>query len=225
MKKILWIILGFSILASAYAGISLADMEVNSVSEENTILEPAMIRVPGKNYEIGKYEVTQKQWRDIMNNNPSMFQRCGDNCPVESVNWYEVKTFIDKLNQKTGKTYRLPSEDEWVFACFGGKQTKYCGSNNINEVGWYAKNSRGHTHPVGKKQPNGYGIYDMSGNVFEWLEDSYGTYLNARKWRGGSSNYEIEDMDLSINYNWGWGAEARDSGCGFRLARSLPINN
>lgn len=225
MKQIFWVILGGLIAVAAQAASSSTTINESSKSMAKSIQEPIMVRIPSKSYELGKYEVTQKQWRDIMGSNPSKFRNCGDDCPVENVKWNEVKTFISKLNKITGKTYRLPSEEEWVYACYGGRQTKYCGSNNINDVAWFEGNSSGHTHHVGKKQPNGYGLYDMSGNVFEWLEDSYGVDLNARKFRGGSWYYEIDDMNLSISYDWGWGESARDRGCGFRLARTLTTSN
>jgi len=138
---------------------------------------------------IGKYEVTQKQWKEIMGSNPSNFE--GDNLPVESFSWYDIQDFIKKLNKKTGKHYRLPTEAEWEYAARGGVQTihesfqtKYAGSNNIDNVAWYNKNSydKGKsssdygTHAVGTKQANELGIYDMSGNVWEWCNDWHGSY-------------------------------------------------
>lgn len=140
---------------------------------------------------IGKYEVTQKQWREIMGNNPSNFKNC-DNCPVEKVSWNDVQEFIKKLNQKTGKNYRLPTEAEWEYAAKGGNQSKgtiYSGSNNIDEVAWYRENSGSKTHPAGQKKPNELGIYDMSGNVYEWCNDWYGNYSagSQRNPQGSSS--------------------------------------
>ena len=129
-------------------------------------------RVTLSSYYIGKYEVTQAQWKAVMGNNSSKFS--GDNLPVENVNWYDVQEFIKKLNATTGKNYRLPTEAEWIFASRGGNQSKgykYSGSNNINEVAWYEKNSNKKSHTVGTRLPNELGIYDMSGNVSEWCSD------------------------------------------------------
>jgi len=113
-----------------------------------------------------------------MGDNPSYFKNCGDNCPVENVSWYEVQEFIERLNSKTGKKYRLPTEAEWEYAArSGGKREKYAGTNSDADLGsyaWYITNSGSKTHPVGQKQPNGLGLYDMSGNVWEWCSDWYG---------------------------------------------------
>ena len=126
-------------------------------------------------YYIGKYEVTQAQWTAIMGSNPSKWK--GDNLPVENVSWNDIQEFIAKLNAQTGKRFRLPTEAEWEYAARGGNQSKgykYSGSNNISEVAWYyTNNSNSKTHPVGQKAPNELGIYDMSGNVWEWCQDWY----------------------------------------------------
>jgi len=129
------------------------------------------------NFYIGKYEVTQKQWKAVMGNNPSLFK--GDDLPVENVSWHDVQEFLRKLNQITGKDYRLPTEAEWEYAARGGDKSlgyQYSGSNNINEVAWYDSNSNLKPHPVGQKAPNELSIYDMSGNVSEWCSDWYRPY-------------------------------------------------
>ncbi len=136
---------------------------------------------------IGKYEVTQEQWKTIMGSNPSDFSSCGDTCPVESVSWDDTQEFIQKLNSKTGKSYRIPTEAEWEYAArSGGKKEKYAGTSSDPDVGsyaWYGSNSDGEIHPVGRKKPNGLGIYDMSGNVYEWCHDWFGSdyYKNRPK--------------------------------------------
>jgi formylglycine-generating enzyme required for sulfatase activity len=129
-------------------------------------------------FNIGKYEVTQAQWKAVMGSNPSNFSGC-DNCPVESVSWNDVQDFFRKLNAQTGKNYRLPTEAEWEYSAKGGKQSRgytYSGSNDLGAVAWYTENSGSKTHAVGGKQANELGIYDMTGNVMEWCSDRYGIY-------------------------------------------------
>ena len=131
-------------------------------------------------YYMGKYEVTQALWQAVTEKNPSIFK--GDNLPVEQVSWKDCKKFISKLNRMTGRKFRLPSEAEWEYAARGGKKSKgyqYSGSSNISEVAWYTDNSGGKTHPVGTKQSNELGLYDMSGNVWEWCQDWYGSYVSS----------------------------------------------
>ena len=151
-------------------------------------------------YYIGKTEVTQALWKAVMGSNPSYFK--GDNLPVESVSWYDCQEFIHKLNSLTGQNFRLPTEAEWEFACRGGNNSRgymYSGSYNIKNVAWYDQNSGSKTHPVATKLPNELGIYDMSGNVWEWCSDWYGDYSygaqtnpkgpydgSSRVFRGGS---------------------------------------
>lgn len=128
-------------------------------------------------YYIGEVPVTQALWTTVMGKNPSAFK--GDNKPVEMVSWNICLEFIEKLNSLTGKCFRLPTEAEWEFAARGGNKSKhyqYSGSNNIDNVAWYDGNSGDTTHDVANKHPNELGIYDMSGNVWEWCSDFFGNY-------------------------------------------------
>ena len=130
-----------------------------------------------KSFHIGKYLVTQKLWKSIMGeiSNPSHFK--GDNRPVEQVSWNDTQEFIEKLNKMTNRPYRLLTEAEWEYAARGGiknRAYKYAGSNKLKDIGWYNKNSYGETKPVGLKYPNELGLYDMSGNLWEWCQDRYG---------------------------------------------------
>ena len=181
---------------------------------------------------IGKYEVTQGQWQRIMGNNPSYYKNCGDNCPVEQVSWNDIQQFIQRLNNQSGKQYRLPTEAEWEYAArSGGKSEKYAGGNDVDAVAWYDGNSGRETHPVGQKQPNGLGLYDMSGNVWEWCSDWYGEKYYGQSFRdnpdgpssgsyrvlrGGSWNDKPRDVRVAnrLGYNPGY----RDYYFGFRLA-------
>ncbi len=140
-----------------------------------------------KPFWIGKYEVTQKQYEVVMGKNPSIFK--GSNRPVEKVSWNDAMEFCRKLTEKehasgrllTGYRYTLPTEAQWEFAARGGENSKgykYSGSDNLDSVGWYDNNSRNKTHPVGQKAPNELGLYDMSGNVWEWCSDWYGDYTS-----------------------------------------------
>ena len=131
-------------------------------------------------YYIGKYEVTQALWKAVMGKKPSKFK--GDNLPVENVSWDDCQEFISQLNRITGKTFRLPTEAEWEYAARGGKKSRgyqYSGSNDISDVAWYDGNSGNKTHAVGSKQANELGIYDMSGNVWEWCQDWHGSYSSS----------------------------------------------
>jgi formylglycine-generating enzyme required for sulfatase activity len=131
-------------------------------------------------YSIGETEVTQALWQAVMGSNPSKFK--GDQRPVEKVSWDDCQTFIQKLNQLTGRKFRLPTEAEWEYAARGGNKSrgyKYSGSNTISAVAWYDDNSSSSTHDVKTKQANELGLYDMSGNVWEWCQDWYGSYSSG----------------------------------------------
>ena len=150
-------------------------------------------------FSIGQTEVTQELWQAVMGSNPSKFK--GSKHPVEQVSWDDCQTFIRKLNNLTGQNFRLPTEAEWEYAARGGRSggTKYAGSDNLDNVAWYDGNSGSSTHDVATKSPNSLGIYDMSGNVWEWCQDWYGKYSSSsqtnpqgpskgsnRVYRGGS---------------------------------------
>ena len=188
-------------------------------------------------YYIGKFEVTQKLWKAVMGSNPSYFK--GDDLPVERVSWNDCKEFIGRLNQLTGANFRLPTEAEWEYAARGGAKSrgyKYSGSNSIGDVAVYEVNSynKGSNHPdygthaVGTKSPNELGIYDMSGNVWEWCEDLYGDYSGGsqtnpkgpssgsyRVSRGGSWIYGAGRCRVSNRSNYS--PVSRGSDLGFRV--------
>jgi formylglycine-generating enzyme required for sulfatase activity len=186
-----------------------------------------------QDYYLGKYEVTQAQWQKVMDNNPSNFK--GSNLPVEKVSWNDVQKFIQALNRKTRGKYRLPTEAEWEYACRGGGKTKlYCGGNNINSVAWIYHNSGGETHPVGQKSPNSLGLYDMSGNVWEWVQDRYsktnyfkssptnnphGPATGSKRVRRGGSWFSSPRDSRSASRDSG-DTNDKGSGLGFRLARN-----
>ena len=163
-----------------------------SVKENSNSVNQLLHKVSVQSFYIGKYEVTQEEWYSIMGNNPSKYK--GDKRPVEQVGLNECEEFISRLNAVTGRNFRLPTEEEWEYAARGGKFTRqyeYAGSNNVNSVAWHGENSGsgvGHTHLVGKKNPNELGLYDMSGNVGELTQGLYISTLNGscHIYRGGS---------------------------------------
>ncbi len=181
---------------------------------------------------MGRYEVTQRQWETVMGSNPSGFKDCLD-CPVEQVSWNDVQGYLRKLNQQAGKSYRLPTEAEWEYACRGGVAGQiYCGGDSPDRLAWYTGNSGDKTHPVGQKAANGFGLYDMSGNVLEWTcsvydedyggaekectKNSAGGFLSVR---GGSWNINLGRLRSA---NRGGNIPThRNLVQGFRLARSL----
>jgi formylglycine-generating enzyme required for sulfatase activity len=153
----------------------------DSDAEASDMEKPAHRVTISQPFYLGKYLVTQGQWEAVMGkeNNPSQFK--GDaNRPVEHVSWEDVQQFIDMLNTREGGTqYRLPTEAEWEYACRAGSQTAYSFGDDprqLDTYGWYQGNSERHTHPVRQKRPNAWGLYDMHGNVYEWVQDWYGGY-------------------------------------------------
>ena len=173
--------------------------------------EKPVHRVTLSSYSIGKYEVTQELWEAVMGSNPSYFK--GSKRPVEQVSWKDCKKFIRKLNKLTGASFRLPTEAEWEFAARGGNSSrgyKYSGSNTLDEVARYKDNSGSETHDVGTRSPNELGLYDMSGNVYEWCNDCYGSYSSSsqtdpkgassgsrRVYRGGSWSFDASYCRVS----------------------------
>jgi len=131
-----------------------------------------MVKITNAFY-MGIYQVTQAQWSEVMPNNPSEFK--GDVRPVERVSWHDVQAFIQKLNtQEATDTYRLPTEAEWEYAARAASKSAYCfggDTASLSQYAWYDKNSGGETHPVGQLKPNAWGLYDMHGNVHEWVQD------------------------------------------------------
>lgn len=190
-------------------------------------------RVSLSSFYIGKYEVTQSLWKAVMGSNPSNWK--GDNLPVENVTWNDCQTFLRKLNaMTTGKNFRLPTEAEWEFAARGGNRSRgyqYSGSNVLSDVAWYVDNSGMKTHNVGTKAPNELGIYDMSGNVWEWCQDWRGYYygysqtnptgprsgsyrvIRGGGWSGGARFCCVANRDMNT-------PDCRIINLGFRLALS-----
>lgn len=179
-------------------------------------------------------EVTQKQWEEVMGNNPSHFSECGDGCPVEQVSWNDAHNFIKNINEREGgEKYRLPTEAEWEYACRAGSTTKYSYGDSENELinyAWYVSNSEDETHSVGEKKPNAWGLYDMNGNVWEWCNGLYEKYTsvssnnpvgsaggNARITRGGS--WTSYPQYLRSSYRSSAAPAFRFYNIGFRLVR------
>ena len=195
----------------------------------------ATVTVNIRSFAIGKTEVTQRQWKAIMGDNPSRFVACGLDCPVENVSWKDIAQFIRKLNQKTGQNYRLPSEAEWEYAARGGGASDALFADNaaaLEDQAWYIANSRKAPRPVAGKKPNAFGLHDLYGNVWEWVEDCFhasyaGLPLDGSAWttactspqrvlRGGSWSDEASSLRNRGRY----APEVRNLITGFRLART-----
>ncbi len=192
-----------------------------TVTVDGVAIEMILVKgYQGGDFYIGKYPVTQIQWRAVMGNNPSKFK--GEDNPVEQVSWNDCQNFIKGLNQKTGRKFRMPKEAEWEYAARGGNKTHnytYSGSNSLDEVGWYESNSGKTTHPVGKKKPNELGIYDMSGNVWEWCEDLGLPPLPNRVHRGGS--WDFFDSGCAVAGRCIDSPDYKGKGFGLRLAMDV----
>jgi formylglycine-generating enzyme required for sulfatase activity len=187
-----------------------------------------------RDFEIGKYEVTQAQWESVMGGNPSHFR--GALRPVEQVSWVDVQTFLQIMNMRgDGYTYRLPTEAEWEYSARADTTADYGGTGVLDEMGWYSENSGQETHPVGQKEPNAWGLYDMHGNVWEWVHDWYGVQYYAespatdpvgpgagiaRVCRGGGWSYSAARSKSASRAHPT--PSARDSFIGFRLVRGRP---
>jgi formylglycine-generating enzyme required for sulfatase activity len=159
-----------------------------------------------RGFYMGRYEVTQAQWQKVMGNNPSKFSDCGENCPVEQVSWDDAQDFIKKLNAANdGYQYRLPSEAEWEYACRAGTTGDYAG--DLNSMAWYTTNADYKTHPVGQKQANAWGLYDMHGNVSEWVMDYQHNNYNGAPTDGSAWSKDISDDRMERGGSWTFDAK------------------
>lgn len=199
---------------------------------DGEVFEQPIHKVCVKGFWVGRYEVTQKQYQQIMGENRSLFQ--GISNPVDRVNWHDATDFGKKMSSSTSMKIRLPSEAEWEYACrAGGMHDKYCGGDTPDKLGWFSDNSGMATHPVGQLAANSWGLYDMSGNVWEWTQDCYnkhsykGAPSDGRAWvssecvmrvgRGGAWN-NTPDV-LRASHRKFDDASGRDSINGFRVVR------
>ena len=180
----------------------------------NNLIRPKtmeFIKIPGKNFEMQKTQVTQAQWQQVMGENPSKFK--GYNLPVEQISWNDCVEFIRKLNDKNdGHVYRFPKESEWEFCA------KFCDNQSLERIAWFSKNSDNSTQGVALKEANELGLYDMLGNVWEWCQDLYDEKGSYRVVRGGSWYYGAQGLRSA--YRDGGSPGGRGSSVGFRLVRT-----
>ena len=216
-----------------FVSIPAGEFRMGSTSSEAAPWERPVTQVRiSRDFDLGKYEVTQGQWEAVMGSNPSFFDACGLDCPVEKVSWEDAQEFIRRLNAMDGAgTYRLPTEAEWEYAARAGTTGDRYG--NLDAIAWYGGNSGRRTHPVGQKAPNAWGLHDMLGNVSEWVGDWYGDYPGGtvtdprgpgsgfyRVERGGVWYFNASDCRSSIRYFDIPGD--RGNYRGFRLLRTVP---
>jgi formylglycine-generating enzyme required for sulfatase activity len=233
-----------NLIGMAFVSISRGKFIMGSPSSEpgRTIFEVQNEVFIDKSFYIQKTEVTQRQWEEVMGDNPSYFSECGEDCPVENVSWVDAQNFIKKLSQMdSSNIYRLPTESEWEFACRSGNSVAFsngdvvqfeCNKDNIlNEVAWYHCNSQGKTHPVGQKASNNWGVYDMHGNVYEWCHDVYVTdYTKVENGKineidpiadrvGRSCSYDDSAVSCRSAARANFNPNIRSNTIGFRLVR------
>ena len=171
-----------------------------------------------KGFWIGKYEVTQEQWKSVMRSNPSRFK--GEGFPVENVSWHDCALFVKKVNAKLGGVARLPTEAEWEYACRAGATGPVSGGDKLLEVAWYDMNSDNQTHHVGSREANGWGIYDMQGNVLEWCAD----------WYSVSQSQNVDPKgppagSFKVLRGGCWFFYERDCRCAYRIKREPNLRN
>ncbi len=175
-------------LGMAFVRIPAGTFQMGSSTGDDDERPVHAVRI-SKAFELGTYEVTQAQWQQVMGSNPSRFK--GDNLPVESVSWDDVQQFITRLNaREPGAGYRLPTEAEWEYAARAGSSAAYSFGDNVQQLGiyaWYGENAGGTTHPVGQKQPNAWGLYDLHGNVWEWVQDIYDSAAYKQRAAAGAA--------------------------------------
>ncbi len=224
---------------SAMVRIPAGSIQIGSSQDADNLVRMVTVQA----FELGKYHVTRGEFAKFVSEtgydagnscyvwtgkweersgsnwrNPGFSQ--DDSHPVTCVNWNDAQAYVSWLSKKTGRQYRLPNETEWEYACYGGSKTEYCGSNDISAVAWYRGNSNSSTHPVGQKQANGYGLYDMSGNVWQWMENCYDSSCSGRALRGGS--WSGVPQFVRAAYRIFSAPAVRNSNRGFRVARTLP---